>query len=154
MFQKGTVHHYGLMDAPQMAEEDTALMRASLHLRGGKRQLQEGLSVAGLTALYDSLLFGMQYYIAIHERCKETGITSSDALWDHVALYHKLVKAGIFNDPCAFNRLSLILERALWEESFSFDADFTLAEIEKMLTKLGVLPFNESSLPSESRTLL
>ena len=154
MFQRGTLPHYSLIDITHTTEGDIALMRARLHLRGGKRQLQEGLSVAGLTALYDSLLFGMQYYIAIHERCKETGITSSDALWDHVALYHKLVKAGIFNDPCAFNRLSLILERALWEESFSFDLASTLAEIEKMLTKLGVLPFNESSLPSESRTLL
>jgi hypothetical protein len=146
--------HYGLMDETRMSEEDAALMRARLHLRGGKCRIQEGLSAAGLAALYDALLFGMRYFIAEADRCKrKIDIMSNDDLWDHAALYYRLAKAGIFDDLSAFNRLSLIVERALWEESFSFDADSTVAEVEKMLTKLGVMPFNESALPSESLTL-
>ena len=141
--------YYGSMNSTHMTGEE-ALMRSRLHLRGGKRRLQEGLSAAGLAALYDSLLFGMWYYIVIHEQCEEIGITSSDALWDDAALYHNLAKAGSFDDPCAFNRLSLIVERALWQESFSLDAHAVFAEVEKMLTNLGVMPFNDSTLPAES----
>ena len=139
--------HYGLMDETKISEEDAALMRARLHLRGGRRRLQEGLAVAGLAALYDALLFGMRYYIAGHERC--ASLVENADLWDAVAMYHVLARAGIFDDAYAFDRLSLIVERALWQESFSFDADTTLADVEKMLTKLGVMPFNEATLPGE-----
>lgn len=142
--------HYDLMDATQMTEEDAALMRARLHLPGGRRRLSEGLNAAGIAALYDALLFGMRYYIARQERCEKIDIAENADLWDAVALFHTLARAGIFDDPYAFNHLSLTVERAVWEESFSFDADSTLAEVEQMLTKLGVMPFNESTLPGES----
>jgi len=135
--------HYDSMDATQMTEEDAALMRARLHLLGGKRRLQEGLSAAGLAALYDAILFGMRHYIARHERC--ASFVKDADLWDAVALYHALARAGVFDDPHAFNRLSLIVERALWQHSFSFDADATLAEVEKMLTKLGIFPFSKAA---------
>lgn len=142
--------HFGLMDSTQMSEEDAALMRARLHLRGGKRRLREGLAVAGIVALYDALLFGMRYYLARQERCEKANLAENIDLWDVVALFHTLASAGIFDDPYAFDRLSLIVERVLWQESFSFDADATLAEVETMLTKLGVIPFNEAALPGES----
>lgn len=139
---------YSLMDATQMTEEDAALMRARLHLRDGKLRLQEGFTAAGLASLYDALLFGMRYYIAGSGRCERISISNND-LWDHSTLYYKLAKAGVFDDPYAFNRLSLIVERALWQESFSFDVDSTLIEVEKMLTKLGVIPSIESARPIE-----
>ena len=140
--------HYDLVDATQMTEKDAALMCARLHPRGGKLRLQEGLTAAALAALYDALLFGMHFYIAGSGRCEGINISSND-LWDYPALYYKLAKAGVFDDPYAFNCLSLIVERALWQESFSFDVDSTFIEIERMLTKLGVIPFNESALPPE-----
>jgi hypothetical protein len=139
--------HYGFLDETQMTEE-AALMRARLHFRRGKRRLQQGLSAAGLTALYDALLFGMRHYIARHERC--TSFVQNADLWDAVALYHALARAGVFDDALTFNRFSLIVERALWQETFLFDADSTLANVETMLTKLGVVPFDESVLSSES----
>ena len=142
--------HYGLMDPTQMSEEDAALMRARLHIRGGKRRLQEGLKAAGIAALYDALLFGMHYYLARQERCEKIDLAENTDLWDAVALFHTLARTGIFDDPYAFDRFSLIVERALWQESFSFDADATLAEVERMLTKLGVIPFNENLLPREN----
>jgi hypothetical protein len=142
--------HYGLMDSTQMSEEDAALMRARLHLRGGKRRLQEGLAVAGIVALYDALLFGMRYYIARQKRCEKIYMVENADLWDAVAMFHILSRAGIFDDPYAIDRLSLIVERALWQESYSFDAHAARVEIENMLTKLGVMPFNESVLPSEA----
>lgn len=145
--------HLGLMDVTQMTEEDAALMSARRLLRGGKRYLLEGHSAEGIAALYDALLFGMRHFIAEAVRHKRIDITNNDDLWDCAAMYHKMAQAGIFDDPCAFNRLSLIVERALWEESFSFDAYAVLMEVEKMLTNLGVMPFDEDILPGKSLTV-
>lgn len=141
--------HYGLMDTTKMTEAEAALMRARLHLRGGKRRLQEGLTAAGIVALYDSVLFGMRYYIAKHESCVSLINLGNVDLWDAAGLFHTLARAGVFDDPLTFNHFSLIVERALWQESFSFDADSTLTEVETLLTKLGVIPFKESALPRE-----
>jgi len=132
--------HYGLMDATTMSEAEAALLRARLHLRGGKHRLQKGISAAGIAALYDSVLFGMRYYIARHKHC--SSFVENIDLWDAAGLFHALTRDGVFDDLDAFNRLSLTVERALWQESFSFDADATLSEVETMLTKLGVMPFN------------
>lgn len=140
--------HYSLMDENKMSEAEAALLRARLHLRGGKRRLQKGLSAAGIVALYDSVLFGMRYYIARNTRC--ASYVEDTDLWDAASLFHALTKAGVFEDPLTFNLFSLVVERALWNESFSFDAEATLTDVEAMLTKLGVIPFNESALPSES----
>jgi hypothetical protein len=136
------------MEPTQMPEEDAALMRARLHLRGGKHHLQAGLHAAGLAALYDSLVFGMRYYIAKHERC--ASLVENVDHWDAVALFHFLARAGLFDDRYAFDRLSRTVECALWQESFSFDAEATCIEVEGLLTKLGVIPFDETGLPRET----
>jgi len=134
-----------LTNASKIIEADAALMSARLYLRGGKRRLQKGSSAAGMDALYTAVLCGMRYYIAKHKRCA-TFVENID-LWDAASLFHALTRAGVFDDPLAFNRFSLIVERALWQESFLFDIDSTLAEVETMLTKLGIMPSNENTLP-------
>jgi hypothetical protein len=138
--------HYGLMDPINMSEEDAALMRARLYLHDGKRLIEEGLSTAAIATLYDALLFAMRYYTTRPQKCKFIDLTGNQDLWDYAALYHTLTKAGVFEDPYAFNQLSLIVERVLWQKSFSFDAGAVFAEVEGMLTRLGVMPFDEVSL--------
>jgi hypothetical protein len=139
---------YKLTNTSKIIDARTALICARLYLRGAKRRLQAGYSKAGIAALYDAVLFGMRYYIARHKGCYSL-MESTDA-WDAAGLFHALARAGIFEDPVALHRFSLLVERALWQESFSFDVDSTVAEVEKMLLKLGVLPIRESSLPGES----
>ncbi|HEX5943274.1 MAG TPA: hypothetical protein VFY66_13415, partial [Anaerolineales bacterium] len=95
------------------------------------------------------VLLGMRDYIARHEECASF-VENTDP-WDAAALYHALVRAGVFDDPLTFNRFSLIVERALWQGSFSFDVDSILAEVEKMLMKLGAGPFRESDSPGQAR---
>jgi hypothetical protein len=139
---------YKLIDTAKIIDARTALICARLYLRGGKRRLQAGYSKAGIAALYDAVLFGMRYYIAKHKRCNSF-VESTDP-WDAPGLFHALVRAGVFDDPLTLNRFSLMVERALWQESISFEVDSTLAEVEKMLGKLGVIPLSASSLPGES----
>ena len=134
--------HYGLMDATKMTQAEAARKRSQLHLRGGKRRLQKGLTAAGIVALYDAVLFGMLYYIARHGRC--ASFVEEADLWDAVALYQMLTRVGLFDDPLIINRLSLLVERALWKGSVAFDTDTTLYEVETMLTKLGVISANEA----------
>jgi hypothetical protein len=140
---------YKLTDTSKIVDARTALICARLYLRGGKRRLQAGYSRAGIAALYDAVLFGMRYYIARHKRC-ESLVENTDP-WDAPGLFHALARAGVFEDPLTLNRFSLMVERALWQESYSIDTDSMLGEVEKMLLKLGVIPFRESSLPDESK---
>jgi hypothetical protein len=140
---------YKLTDTSKIMDARTALICARLYLRGGKRRLQAGYSRAGIAALYDAVLFGMRYYIARHKRC-ESLVENTDP-WDAPGLFHALARAGIFDDPLTLNRFSLMVERALWQESYSINADSVLAEVEKILLKLGVIPLRGSPLPGESR---
>jgi hypothetical protein len=122
-------------------QPDLDRVRAYVHLRSGMQVGQEPVSDPGIAALYDLVLLGMHDYIARHEECASF-VENTDP-WDAAALFHALVSAGVFDDPLTFNRFSLIVERTLWQGSFSFDADSTLAEVEKMLMQLGVGPFRE-----------
>lgn len=95
-------------------------------------------------ALYEAVLRGMQEYVARHEQC--ASFVDNADLWDAVALYHALTRAGVFEDPLTFNRFSLMVERALWQGSSTSDADSILTEFEKMFSKLGILPLDGTSL--------
>jgi hypothetical protein len=133
----------GSIDTVRMTDARTALLCARLYLRGGKRRLQAGYSRAGIAALYDAVLFGMRYYVAKHKSCNS--LMQNTDPWDASALFHVLARAGVFENSLTFNHFSLMIERALWQESFSFDVDTVLAEVETMLRKLGVIPFDESA---------
>jgi hypothetical protein len=130
--------HYDFINLTQMTEPRAAFVCARLNLRFGKRRLQKGLTVAGIIALYDSILFGMQYYIISHKHC--ASLVEKVDLRDAAGLFDALTRAGVFDDPLVFNRFSLMVERALWQESFLLDAGTILAEVETILAKLGVGP--------------
>ena len=121
-------------------EKNAALTLARLHLLSGKHQLQQGCLTAGLTALYDSVVFGMRYYIAKHECC--AGFLEGTNLWDVIGLFQVLTRSGVFEDPLMLNRFSLMVERALWQQSLSSDTNAIIAEAEKMLVQLGVMPLD------------
>jgi len=133
----------------QSKETEGALVSARFHLRGGKRYLQRGLPSAGMAALYEAVLCGMRYYITRHERC--SAFVKNADLWDAALLFHALARAGVFEDPNAFNRLSLVVERALWEGYVSSDINATVVEVEKILKKLGVISCDENILLGGSR---
>jgi hypothetical protein len=137
-----------LIDEVKLTEARTALICARLNLRGGKRRLQRGHTVSGIAALYDSVLFGMRYYIARHKSC--TPFLENIDLWDAMSVFHALRRAGVFDDPLLFNHFSWLVERICWQESFSFDIDDTLTKVETMLMKLGVMQPDKLRLPNET----
>ena len=131
------------INSTKMTAARSMLVCARLSLHVGKRSIQKGLATAGVTALYDAVLFGMQYYIARHKAC--ASFVKDAEFWDAASLFHALARAGVFDDPRAFNRFSLMVERALWQGSSALDADSTVAEVETILKKLGIMPVNEST---------
>jgi hypothetical protein len=141
-----SMHHDGLMDVTNLTEE-AALRAARLQLIDGKHHIQEGLIAAGVAALYDSVLCGMRYYIARHKRC--ASFVDNIDPWDAAALYHALVRAGVFDDPLTFNDFSRMVERALWQGGHALDSYSMLADVEIMLARLGVIPSTEPGLPDK-----
>ena len=119
----------------------TALACAHLNLRHGKRCLQKGLTTKGVAALYDSVLFGMHYYLTQHSAFSRPHIE----LWDAASMFQALTRIGLFEDSRMFNRFNLIVERALWHGFFSPDKEPILAEAEGLLTALGVISSKKKS---------
>jgi hypothetical protein len=119
---------------PAMLKSRDALICARLNLRRAKRLIEKGSSTSAISALYDSLLFGMQYYAIRHDNCANTTV------WDAIGLFRTLARAGVFDDQLALNRLSLIVERALWQGSAAVDVNAILIDVEAMLANLGILP--------------
>jgi hypothetical protein len=89
----------------------------------------------------------MRYYITRHNRCAP--LVENIDPWDAMSLYYTLARAGVFEDPLTFNRLSFMVERALWQGAGVTEIDAMLADVEQMLVKLGVLPSHESILSDQ-----
>jgi hypothetical protein len=116
-----------------------ALLCARLNLRGAKRLLQKGSLKPGVTALYDSVLFGMHYSIACRPDFAKVD------LGDAAGVFHLLAREGVFEDPHAFNRLSLAVERVLWQGSDCMDINEIPLDVEVMLKRLGVTKFDANT---------
>jgi hypothetical protein len=110
-----------------------ALLCARLSLRGAKRLLQNGSLQRGMSAPYDSVLFGMCYCPARRSDCAK--FDPGDA----GEVFQELARQEIFEDRHAFNRLSLTVERTLWQGASPLDSNAIVVEVEEMLKKLGVL---------------
>ena len=130
----------GFLDVNRLTDARTELLCARLYLRAGKRRMKEGFRPHDMAAFYNSVFFGMRYYILKHKGCAV--FVNDHDLWDAANLFQALARAGVFNDPLLFNRFSLVVERALWGKSYSFDPNTLLEEVEGILTKLGVLPYH------------
>jgi hypothetical protein len=140
--------HFGLMDADALGAEAAALQRARLHIRGGRRRLRQGKISAGLGTLYDALLFALEWYAASPDRRKRLSIKNGDNLQDDRTLVALLAEAGVIDDRFDYAGFKELMETAPAESS-DFDYMEILNRIETVMTRLGVLPFDESDLPPE-----
>lgn len=140
--------HFGLMDESQMSPEAAALLRARLHLRGGRRRLQQGKLAAGIATIYDALVSAMRWYGLTHQG--ELGLTGDvEAFEDDRRLFGLLVEVGVLDVAFDFDRLESHMERAVTHQPLAFDWTEELTAVEAQLTRLGVLPLDEDALPPE-----
>jgi hypothetical protein len=141
--------HFGLMDATKMTEADAALLRARLHLRGARQRFEVGRCAAGIAALYDALSYGMQWYVILPEHQKQLDIVGADLNRDK-DLFTVLACGGVLDCSFDFDAFERLTYQALDDPSIRFDAPRVLAQVEQVMTALGVMPFDEATLPPEN----
>jgi hypothetical protein len=140
--------HAGLMDEMALGPVEGPRQRARLHIRGGRRRLRQGKISAGIVTLYDALLAAMQSYAAFPGK-KRLDIRAGEDINNDKVLYAVLVRSGILDGGFDFAAFDRIAERALGEEMPGYDYHPLLPGIESVMTQLGVMPFDEASLPVE-----
>lgn len=142
--------HFGHMDESKMTDYEADLLRARLHLRSGKRRLLEGKLRSGVATVYDALYSAMRAYtVAPANYSSFKGVNTGDAQ----VLYEALVGAGILDGRFEFAKFMEMVENAaddiLPEYDFRYDPAWIIESLVPVMTQLGVLPFDESSLPLE-----
>jgi hypothetical protein len=141
--------HFGLMDEKALGPVEGPFMRAKLHIRCGRRRLREGKISAGIVTLYDALQGAMQGYAASAEEQGVLQVRTGENLSDDRTLYAVLVRSGALDGTFDFDSFDRLTETALNHELPGFDYRRVLEGIEAVLTRLGVVPFDEAALPPE-----
>ena len=133
--------HAGLLDEQALGPVEGPLQRSRLHLRGGRRRLRQGKTAAAIVTLYDALEAALEWRTA--DRAVSAPFAGSRSL------YRDLVASGALDGSFDFDAFDRLAERALDDDTAGVDAAPVLAGVEAVLTALGVLPFDEASLPPE-----
>ena len=140
--------HFGLMDEDALGPVEGTLMRAKLHMRCGRRRLHQSKISMGIITLYDAINSAMQWYIAAPEHMKNINIKEGEDTRDDRTAFEVLRRSGVIEnfDYSAFDRL---VAEALDHELDGFDYQNTLESIETVMTRLGLMPFDENKLLPE-----
>lgn len=141
--------HAGLMDEQALGQIAGPLQRARLHIRGGKRRLRQGKLSAGIVTLYDALEAALEWYTAAPEHRKRLGASAGDARTSSRGRYARLRDAGVLDGTFDFDAFDRLTERALESDLGDYDYGPLLKDFQCVMTQLGVMPFDESSLPAE-----
>jgi hypothetical protein len=137
------------MDADALGPEAAALQRAHLHVRGGKRRLRQGKVAAGLVTLYDALLSAMDWYFESPERRAKLLLEDGESPKEDSKKYAVLVRSGVIDGSFNFNAFDELVEEALERDDVQCDWGEILRGIEAVMTRMGVIPFDEADLPPE-----
>lgn len=140
--------HFGLID-DSLGHEEYALQRARLHIRSGKRRLRQGKISAGIVTLYDAAVFAFDWYIASPERRSKLLIKEGDDLKDDSTVYEVLKRSGVIDGSFDYELFNMLVVKSLEQEMPDYDYRDILNNFESLMTRLGVMPFDENGLPPE-----
>jgi hypothetical protein len=141
--------HFGFMDESRMTPWDAELMRSRLHMRAARRRFRQGKLSAGLATLYDALLSALRWYALSPEHIGGPGVGAGGAFMDERAVYDSLVRRGTLDGGFDFDSFRSLAEDAIDNEPGSYDYTAVLMDVESVMTRLGVMPFDEDALPPE-----
>ncbi len=141
--------HAGLMDANALGHEKALLMRARLHIRGGKRRLRQGKISAGIVTLHDALSAAREWYMVSPARRKRLSVGGDDDMNDDKTIFNLLRRSGVLDASFDYESFDGLVEKALDKELAGYDYSGIIKGIESVMTQLGVMPFDESELPPE-----
>jgi hypothetical protein len=142
--------HFRLIDEKKLGPSLYLLMRARLHIRGGKRRLQTGHISLGLITLYDALNAAMEWYVTLPEHKEKLPVSESDNLNDDNCVFDVLVRSGVIDGRFSYHAFNKLVDRALKDELSSFDYSDVVRNVESVMHQLGVMPFDERELPPDN----
>jgi len=137
------------MNEEALGPVEGPLMRSKLHIRCGRRRLREGKISAGIVTLYDALVSAMKWYIAQTDKRKLLRFTEKDDMTDDRTMFEVMKRSGVVNGGWDFAAIDAVLDKALAGEMPGYDYSGYLLNMESVLTRIGVLPFDENELPPE-----
>jgi hypothetical protein len=141
--------HFGLMEEQKLGPVAGPFQRSRLHLRGARRRLHQGKIAAGIVTLYDALSAAMDYYAGSAERRAGLDIRKGEDLKQERDLYRVLARSGVIAGDFDFDQFEGLMEMSLNQEFPDYDYRALLQKVESLLQQLGVMPFEEASLPPE-----
>ncbi len=142
--------HFGLMNTEDSFKtEEGALLRARLHIRAGRRRLRQNKISSGIVTLYDALLFAMESHIMSPARRKRLDVHEGEDLNDDNILYAVLTRSGVIDGKFDYTAFNKVVEEQASGEMPGYDYRWILEGVESVMTQLGVMPFDEDSLPPE-----
>jgi hypothetical protein len=137
------------MDEQGLGPVKGPLQRARLHVRGGRRRLRQGKVSAGIVTLYDALEAAMEWFLAVPEQRQRVRFGGEERANSSRDAYAALVRGGVLDGSFDFDAFDRLTEQALHRELPGYDYRPLLTGIERVMTQLGVMPFDESTLPPE-----
>lgn len=140
--------HFGLMDERSMSREDALLMRAKLHWRCGMRRCRENKNAAGIATLYDAMVSAMRWYILTRLR-EEAGGDVLENIENERLVFFLLRKAGLLPSSFDLQFMEDVVDRALQDEDIGSRKDQFIRQVQEVMTRMTVLPFDEAELPPE-----
>lgn len=141
--------HAGLMDEASLGPSAGPLQRARLHMRGGRRRLSQGKIAAGIVTIYDALEGAMQWYVSSPARLASLQVGPGEDLNNDATLFTVLQRSGVIDSAFDYGAFDGLVDKALHEELTGYDYRPLFESVERIMTRLGVMPFEESSLPPE-----
>lgn len=145
--------HFGLMNPDEMKPAEAAVMRAKLHVRGGKSRISQGKIEAGIAALHDAIISAMQQYFFSTQLKDLLNITDSDFdFTDEKVLFNLLKRSGIIDITFRekdFTYLSIVIEKALDHKLKDFNQKTYFEKYNNLMKQLEIIPYNENELPPE-----
>ncbi|ADH87272.1 hypothetical protein [Desulfurivibrio alkaliphilus] len=140
--------HFGLMDENLLGPVAGPLQRARLHIRSGRRRLNQGKIDAGIATLADAFCSAMKWYLAANRQ--QLAPHAKGETGDDQELYDLLVLSGVLDGSFDYQAFDLLVNQALEGRTpAELDPAELMLEIEKVMLQLGVMPFDESALPAE-----
>ncbi|MBI5664828.1 MAG: hypothetical protein HZC49_07050 [Nitrospirae bacterium] len=140
--------HFGLID-DSLGPVEYAMQRARLHIRSGKRRLRQGKISAGIVTLYDAVVYAFDWYIASPERRSKLRIAEGEDLKDDNTVYEILKRSDVIDSSFDYGLFNNLVEKSLEQEMPDYDYRDMLNSLESLMTRLGVMPFDENELPPE-----
>ena len=141
--------HFGHMEDVSMPPEKAELFRARLHIRAARRRFRQGKVSSGISVLFDSFISALRWYVASPGNILKLDIRPGDDLNDEQSIYGVLVRSGVLDGRFGYGPFYKLMEDAVNKKLSNFDFESLLKEVEAVITALGVMPFDEASLPPE-----